>query len=91
MARWHNPQPDGSFKGYNTDWVAAIEAIERKLYSSSAGSSSGQSPLAGRTVVVIGAGGAGRALAFGAVSKWVYEARVCRVVGGQAWCGGIQA
>lgn len=100
-------QPDGSLKGYNTDWSAAISAIERGLASATASSShshstdstqtdrvqdsattapstdlggeeattSGRtyeqqdSPLKGSTVVVIGAGGAGRALAFGAAHK----------------------
>ncbi len=143
-------QPDGSFKGYNTDWLAAIQvttpctliicislrpgplhsstshrmhaagivfgrypssnpliwawfpqcracyaltatpvtlrhythpclqAIERGLLGITGGvtaaaassSSAGESPLKGKTVVVIGAGGAGRALAFGAADRW---------------------
>jgi 3-dehydroquinate dehydratase/shikimate dehydrogenase len=71
-----------AWRGYNTDWLAAISAIERVLAagssdaaavtssSSSSGSSSdGGSPLQGKSVCVVGAGGAGRALAFGAVSK----------------------
>jgi 3-dehydroquinate dehydratase/shikimate dehydrogenase len=67
-----------SWRGYNTDWLAAISAIERVLaagssdaaaVTSSSGSSDGSSPLQGKTVCVVGAGGAGRALAFGAVSK----------------------
>lgn len=104
-------QPNGSLKGYNTDWSAAITAIEQGLQSgsqqksphsqhgtdaesassradsvsslgaeeattsgqvwSSSGQGEGQegSVLKGRTVVVIGAGGAGRALAFGAAHK----------------------
>ncbi|GFR49320.1 hypothetical protein Agub_g11346, partial [Astrephomene gubernaculifera] len=79
-------QPDGSYRGYNTDWLAAIGAIERAVAaregaagaasSSSVGSGeqqqqgeAGVSPLCGKTVVVIGAGGAGRALAFGAATK----------------------
>ena len=70
-------------QGYNTDWSAAISAIEHGLdpsyvpsrsSSSSAGAGAAQqrqqrSPLAGRTVVVVGAGGAGRALAFGAAAR----------------------
>ncbi|CAI5475355.1 unnamed protein product [Closterium sp. Yama58-4] len=77
----------GLLKGYNTDCMAAIEAIEDGLRqieggssnttssSSSAGSSSSgsaeasSSPLAGRLFVVVGAGGAGRALAFGAKAR----------------------
>ena len=84
-------QPDGSLRGYNTDWSAAIHAIERGLdpdaaplsataaagsasSSSSNGGSGGgggaaASPLAGKRVVVVGAGGAGRALAFGAAVR----------------------
>ena len=54
-------QADGtSLKAYNTDWSAAIGAIERALPGGS---------LQGKTVVVVGAGGAGRALAFGAASR----------------------
>ena len=103
-------QQDGALKGYNTDWSAAITAIEQGLQSkppaqhsqhdantesastqlvdsasglgaeeattsgqvwSSAGQGEGQggSVLTGKTVVVIGAGGAGRALAFGAAHR----------------------
>ncbi|KXZ55471.1 hypothetical protein GPECTOR_2g1020 [Gonium pectorale] len=73
-------QADGSFKGYNTDWLAAIAAIERGVAGVPGGAAAaataastsapgGASPLAGKTVVVIGAGGAGRALAFGAATK----------------------
>lgn len=106
-------QQDGSLKGYNTDWSAAITAIEQGLQSdgptpnqaayhqhgsgadsapTGADSASGLgaeeattsgrvwsgrgqdvrqggSVLEGRTVVVVGAGGAGRALAFGAAHK----------------------
>ncbi|MEW5318268.1 MAG: hypothetical protein WDW38_009501 [Sanguina aurantia] len=70
------------WKAYNTDCSAAISAIERGLVaaagkaggggssSGSGGSGKGQaSPLQGKMVVVIGAGGAGKALALGAVSK----------------------
>ncbi|EFJ45882.1 hypothetical protein VOLCADRAFT_82062 [Volvox carteri f. nagariensis] len=72
-------QPDGSFKGFNTDWLAAISAIEHGVAGepgrAAAGAveeapvAGGKSPLQGKTVVVIGAGGAGRALAFGAATK----------------------
>lgn len=70
------------WRGYNTDWLAAISAIERVLAAgssdaaavtsssgSSSGGSAGASPLQGKAVCVVGAGGAGRALAFGAASK----------------------
>lgn len=57
--------PSGGFKAYNTDWFAAIKSIEKSMGASS----DDTSPLEGKTVVVIGAGGAGRALAFGAASR----------------------
>lgn len=65
-------QSDGSLAAYNTDWSAAISAIEGGLTSPSEAvvaatlASSVSSPLQGRTVLVVGAGGAGRAIAFGA-------------------------
>jgi 3-dehydroquinate dehydratase/shikimate dehydrogenase len=65
-------QQDGSFRGYNTDCSAAISAIERTLAgaeASTSGEGGAASPLAGKTFVVVGAGGAGRALAFGAAAK----------------------
>lgn len=51
---------DGSLAGYNTDWVAAMDAIEHALPDRS---------LLGKRVLCIGAGGAGRALAFGALAR----------------------
>ena len=51
--------PDGTYSGFNTDCTAALDAIEEGL----------KTPLRGRTVVVVGAGGAGRAIAFGAVNR----------------------
>ncbi|KAL0719864.1 hypothetical protein Bca4012_069188 [Brassica carinata] len=65
-------QSDGKLLGYNTDCIGSISAIEDGLRSSSGPSSvpsSSSSPLAGKTVVVIGAGGAGKALAYGAKEK----------------------
>jgi 3-dehydroquinate dehydratase/shikimate dehydrogenase len=56
-------QPDGTLRGYNTDAPAAIGAIEAALGGAAA------QPLRGRTFVVAGAGGAGRALAFGAAER----------------------
>lgn len=56
-------QEDGSLNAYNTDWEAAINAIEDALGGAGSGA------LAGKTVVVIGAGGAGKALAFGAAER----------------------
>ncbi|VVA96184.1 unnamed protein product [Arabis nemorensis] len=64
-------QSDGKLLGYNTDCIGSISAIEDGLRSSGDPSSvpSSSSPLSGKTVVVIGAGGAGKALAFGAKEK----------------------
>jgi 3-dehydroquinate dehydratase/shikimate dehydrogenase len=78
-------QPDGGLKGYNTDYSAAIEAIEEALEEGGffgAGCDpeacevdfgeeppAAGFPLEGVRVVVLGAGGAGRALAFGAAAK----------------------
>ena len=59
-------QPDGALKAYNTDWSAAIAAIERGFGGDGTLAEAGKSPLQGKTVVILGAGGAGRALAFGA-------------------------
>ncbi|KDP21552.1 hypothetical protein JCGZ_22023 [Jatropha curcas] len=64
---------DGKLIGYNTDCEAAVTAIEDALRERSMGShnrgASDGSPLAGKTFVLVGAGGAGRALAFGAKSR----------------------
>ena len=62
-------QADGTLKAYNTDWSAAISAIERGLGGSVTAENAQKSPLKGKTVVVVGAGGAGRALAFGAAAR----------------------
>ena len=50
----------GKLVGSNTDWSAAVAAIERAL---------GGPELAGKRVALIGAGGTARALAFGLRSK----------------------
>ncbi|MFA6506804.1 MAG: shikimate dehydrogenase [Treponemataceae bacterium] len=44
---------NGRLKGYNTDWIGALRAVEEKT------------DPAGRRVCLIGAGGAARAIAFG--------------------------
>lgn len=63
-------QTDGvSFRAYNTDWSAAISAIERGLGGTGFEQDAERSPLRGKAVIVIGAGGAGRALAFGAAAR----------------------
>ncbi|KAK1267185.1 hypothetical protein QJS04_geneDACA009151 [Acorus gramineus] len=62
---------DGKLIGYNTDYVGAISAIEDgiKVSSHNAVKDGTGSPLAGKLFVVIGAGGAGKALAYGAKQK----------------------
>lgn len=60
-------RPDGKLFGCNTDYVGAISAIEEALQGSQPSISG--SPLAGKLFVVIGAGGAGKALAYGAKEK----------------------
>ncbi|WOL18861.1 bifunctional 3-dehydroquinate dehydratase/shikimate dehydrogenase, chloroplastic [Canna indica] len=61
---------DGKLIGYNTDYVGAISAIEDGIRGSQGvGKDETGSPLAGKTFVVIGAGGAGKALAYGAKEK----------------------
>ena len=47
---------DGHLVGYNTDWVGAVRALEEVC---------GAGGLAGARVLLVGAGGAGRAIAFG--------------------------
>lgn len=61
-------RPDGKLVGYNTDYVGAISAIEDGIRASQP-TDPATSPLAGRLFVVIGAGGAGKALAYGAKEK----------------------
>ncbi|KAF9607439.1 hypothetical protein IFM89_035577 [Coptis chinensis] len=62
---------DGKLVGYNTDCEASITAIEDALRASRSanGGPSETSPLSGKLFVLVGAGGAGRALAFGAKSR----------------------
>jgi 3-dehydroquinate dehydratase/shikimate dehydrogenase len=52
-------RPDGTLKGYNTDCTAALNAIETGMGAS----------VSGKTVLVVGAGGAGRAVAFEAAHR----------------------
>ncbi|XP_021282922.1 bifunctional 3-dehydroquinate dehydratase/shikimate dehydrogenase, chloroplastic-like isoform X3 [Herrania umbratica] len=62
---------DGKLIGYNTDCEAAITAIEDALKEKRCSSNevSSGTPLSGKLFVLVGAGGAGRALAFGAKSR----------------------
>jgi shikimate dehydrogenase len=48
---------DGRLTGYNTDWLGAVAALTAKI------------SLKGRHVLILGAGGASRAIAFGIVHK----------------------
>lgn len=48
---------DGKLKGYNTDWLGAVAALEKVTSSKD------------KNVVLIGAGGAGRAIAYGLKKK----------------------
>ncbi|KAL3849807.1 hypothetical protein ACJIZ3_011689 [Penstemon smallii] len=62
---------DGKLIGYNTDCEASITAIEdayRERYISY-GQTSVVSPIAGKLFVLVGAGGAARAIAFGARNR----------------------
>ncbi|KAJ1265581.1 hypothetical protein BS78_08G086800 [Paspalum vaginatum] len=61
-------RPDGKLVGYNTDYFGAISAIEDGIRASQSTDST-TSPLDGRLFIVIGAGGAGKALAYGAKEK----------------------
>ena len=56
---------DGKFTGFNTDWRAGIDSLEQAMVSGE----SGESPLKGKMVLLIGAGGVGRALGHALVSR----------------------
>ncbi|KAF5206723.1 Shikimate dehydrogenase (NADP(+)) [Thalictrum thalictroides] len=60
---------DGKLTGYNTDYAGAISAIEIGLGDAQNTFNGTGSPLAGKLFVVVGAGGAGKALAYGAKAK----------------------
>lgn len=60
---------DGKLLGYNTDYIGAITAIENGLRGANSSHSATGSPLAGKLFVIIGAGGAGKSLAYGAKEK----------------------
>ncbi|GAB2287369.1 hypothetical protein Dimus_021749 [Dionaea muscipula] len=64
-------KPDGKFKAYNTDYIGAISAIEDALRDTNGANpaAAAASPLAGKLFVVLGAGGAGKSLAYGAKEK----------------------
>ena len=50
---------DGKLKGFNTDWLAAVGSLEEKLGGEP------ESALGGKRCVMVGAGGAARAIAYG--------------------------
>ncbi|GAB2277534.1 hypothetical protein Dimus_012244 [Dionaea muscipula] len=60
---------DGKLIGYNVDYLGAIAAIEEGLRGMNGTTPTSGSPLAGKLFVVMGAGGAGKALAFGGKEK----------------------
>lgn len=62
---------DGKLIGYNTDCEASITAIEDAMRGRQGvnGEALHTSPIAGKVFVLVGAGGAGRALAYGAKSR----------------------
>ncbi|RLM91319.1 hypothetical protein C2845_PM08G14250 [Panicum miliaceum] len=86
-------RPDGKLVGYNTDYIGAISAIEDGI-GGPGSKDAAISPLAGRLIVVVGAGGAGKAIAYGAkekgarvvVANRTYEKAVslANAIGGQA-------
>ncbi|WP_435018817.1 shikimate dehydrogenase [Tundrisphaera sp. TA3] len=57
------PKPDGTRVGYNTDYRAALDALESAYETS--GEEGAPSPLAGKQVLILGAGGVARPIAFG--------------------------
>ncbi|KAI4373087.1 hypothetical protein MLD38_011250 [Melastoma candidum] len=87
-------ESDGKLFGYNTDFVGAITAIEDGLRGSEEVTASADSPLKGKLFIVIGAGGAGKALAYGAklkgarvvIANRTYDRarELAEVVGGEA-------
>lgn len=58
----------GEYQGYNTDCEGALSAIEKGLRHSGLANND-ETPLKGKLFVVIGAGGAGKALAYGAKER----------------------
>ncbi|XP_027353231.1 bifunctional 3-dehydroquinate dehydratase/shikimate dehydrogenase, chloroplastic-like [Abrus precatorius] len=62
-------RPDGKLIAFNTDYIGAITAIEDGLRDLFGEEPVVGSPLAGKLFVVLGAGGAGKSLAYGAAQK----------------------
>ena len=61
---------DGKLEGYNTDLLAAVSGIEEAVRAQ-AGARGGEQPLAGKSALMLGAGGAGRGIAFGLKDRGV--------------------
>ncbi len=59
-------QPDGAWVGYNTDYRAAMESMEQALGGKN---DAGDSPLHSKQVLILGAGGVARSIAFGAARR----------------------
>ncbi|WP_435009752.1 shikimate dehydrogenase [Tundrisphaera lichenicola] len=57
---------DGTRVGYNTDYRAAMESLELSYGGASEG---GISPLSGKQVLILGAGGVARPIAFGMIRR----------------------
>ena len=55
---------DGGIHGFNTDYWAAMSCLDQRL-----GTADRKMPLVGQTALVLGAGGAARAMAFGLVRR----------------------
>ncbi|XP_020204569.1 bifunctional 3-dehydroquinate dehydratase/shikimate dehydrogenase, chloroplastic isoform X1 [Cajanus cajan] len=62
-------RPDGKLIAFNTDYIGAITAIEDGLRGLDGAVPVVGSPLSGKMFVVLGAGGAGKSLAYGAAQK----------------------
>ncbi len=58
-------QPGGGWKALNTDWVGVTSALKLALGADS--DANHKALLAGKTVLVVGCGGAGQAIAFASV------------------------
>ncbi|XP_050384124.1 bifunctional 3-dehydroquinate dehydratase/shikimate dehydrogenase, chloroplastic-like [Argentina anserina] len=62
-------KPDGRLVAFNTDYIGSISGIEDELRGMNGAIPAGKSPLAGKLFVVLGAGGAGKSLVYGAAQK----------------------
>jgi 3-dehydroquinate dehydratase/shikimate dehydrogenase len=59
--------------GHNTDYRAAMSSLESAMQAAGYPRGGGENPLAGKTALVLGAGGVGRAIAYGLIRR---EAKV---------------